>query len=114
MFRADGTGTLNARSVSVDAPPFAGAASGEYTFQYTYTIGEDGKLSITMVPGTYKGTFLTGARAGQTDVHVIPVETGFIGEGGRTIGWGRTRRSSITSLSPLANSSSGSAIARAP
>jgi hypothetical protein len=63
----------------------AGAASGDYTFQYTYTIGEDGKLSITMVPGTFKGTFLTGPRTGRTEVHDVPVETGFIGEGGRTI-----------------------------
>jgi hypothetical protein len=85
VFRADGTGTLSARSVSVDAPPFAGAASGDYTFQFTYTIGEDGKLSITMVPGTYKATVLTGPRAGQTEVRDIPVETGFIGEGARTI-----------------------------
>jgi hypothetical protein len=85
VFRADGTGTLTARDVSVTAPPFAGASSADYTFQYTYTIGEDGKLTITMVPGTFKGTELTGPRAGETVVHVIPVETGFIGEDGRTI-----------------------------
>jgi hypothetical protein len=85
VFRADGTGTLNGRAVSVGAPPFAGASSSDYTFQYTYTIGEDGKLSITIVPGTYKATVLTGPRAGQTEVIDIPVETGFIGEDRRTI-----------------------------
>jgi len=85
VFRADGTGTLNARSVSVGAPPFAGASSGDYTFQFTFTIGEDGKLTSTMVPGSFKATILTGPRAGQTETRDIPVETGFIGEGGRTI-----------------------------
>jgi hypothetical protein len=85
VFRADGTGTLNARSISVTAPPFAGASSGDYTYQFTYTIGEDGKLAITMVPGTYKATVLTGPSAGQTETRDIPVATGFIGEGGRTI-----------------------------
>jgi hypothetical protein len=38
-----------------------------------------------MVPGTFKGTFLTGPRTGRTEVHDVPVETRFIGEGGRTI-----------------------------
>ena len=64
VFRADGTGTLNARSISVTAPPFAGASSGDYTYQFTYTIGEDGKLSTALVPGTYKVTVLTDPRAG--------------------------------------------------
>jgi hypothetical protein len=31
VFCADGTGTVKSRSVSVSAPPFAGASSGEYS-----------------------------------------------------------------------------------
>jgi hypothetical protein len=60
-------------------------SSDETTFQFTYTIGEDGKLSTALVPDTYKVTVLTGPRAGQTAVEEVPVETGFVGEGGRTI-----------------------------
>jgi hypothetical protein len=85
VFHADGTGTVNVRSISVTAPPFAGVSSDETSFQFTYTIGEDGKLSTALVPRTYKVTVLTGPRAGQTAVEQVPVETGFIGEGGRTI-----------------------------
>jgi hypothetical protein len=59
--------------------------SDEVSFQFTYTIGPDGKLSIALVPGTYKATLLTGPGAGLTAVEEIPVLTGFIGEGARTI-----------------------------
>jgi hypothetical protein len=85
VFHADGTGTVNTRDIGVTAPPFAGAASGETTYQFTYTISPDGKLSTALVPGTYKGTELTGPRAGQTVVEEVVPDTGFIGEGARTI-----------------------------
>jgi hypothetical protein len=85
VFHADGTGMVSGRSISIAAPPFAGASSGDFSYQFTYTIGPDGKLSLTLVPGTYKETILTGPRAGQTEVHGVPVETGFIGEGARAI-----------------------------
>jgi hypothetical protein len=85
VFHADGTGTVIVRDIGVTAPPFAGAASGTTTYQFTYTISEDGKLSTAVVPGTYKGTALTGPRAGQTVVEEGPPGTGLIGEGARTI-----------------------------
>jgi hypothetical protein len=84
VFHADGTGTVNDRSISVTVPPFS-AGSDEVSLQFTYTIGPDGKLSIALVPGTYKATNLTGPAAGLTAVEEIPVLTGFIGEGARTI-----------------------------
>src|SRR6516165_4832398 len=37
VFHADGTGTVNTRDIGVSAPPFAGASSGETTYQFTYT-----------------------------------------------------------------------------
>jgi hypothetical protein len=85
VFHADGTGTVNGRSISVTAPSFAGASSGDFSYQFAYTIGPDGKLSLTLVPGTYKLTVLTGPLVGQTEVHGVPVETGSIGDGARTI-----------------------------
>jgi hypothetical protein len=85
VFHADGTGTVNVRDIGVTAPPFAGAGSGATTYQFTYTISEDGRLSTAVVPGTYKGTPLTGPRAGQTVVEEGPPDTGLIGEGARTI-----------------------------
>jgi hypothetical protein len=113
VFHADGTGTVNDRSISVTVPPFS-AGSDEVSLQFTYTIGPDGKLSIALVPGTYKATNLTGPAAGLTAVEEIPVLTGFIGEGARTSCWARLRRPSNSRPFPMASSSPRSALARAP
>jgi hypothetical protein len=50
VFHANGTGTVNVRSISVTAPPFAGVSSDETSYQFTYTIGPDGQLSTALVP----------------------------------------------------------------
>jgi hypothetical protein len=81
VFHGDGTGTVNTRSVAVGG----GASSTDSSFQFTYTIGPDGKLSIAAVPGTNKATILTGPRAGQTQVNDVSDVSGFVGEGARTI-----------------------------
>jgi hypothetical protein len=94
VFRADGTGTVNSRSVSVSAPPFAGASSGEYSLQFTSTIGPDGKLSITMVPGTFKG-FVPDRPARRADGRARDSSRNRIHQRGRGQScWARTRRSS--------------------
>ena len=82
VFHADGTGTVNGQDRSVDT---AGGETGQSSYQITYTIGPDGKLSVKEVPGTYSHTILTGAIAGLTKVADVPDVSGPIGEGARTI-----------------------------
>jgi hypothetical protein len=83
-FHGDGTGTVKARSLSINAPSNAAASSSDLSFQFTYTI-DHSILSTSMVPGTFSGTVLTGPRAGQTFVGDIPTQVGFIGEDAKTI-----------------------------
>jgi hypothetical protein len=82
VFHADGTGTVNSRSYSVDT---GGGETGDSSYQITHTIGPDGELSVKAVPGTYSYTILTGPIAGLTQVVEVPDVSGFIGEGARTI-----------------------------
>jgi hypothetical protein len=84
-FNANGTGTVNGTSVSMAAPPNASGSSATFTFQFTYTVAPGGVLSLTMVPGTFSGTVLTGPRAGQTYVNPVPFQTGQIGDNERSI-----------------------------
>ena len=82
VFHANGTGTSNSRSYSVD---IGGGETGDSSYQFTYSIGPDGKLSVKEVPGTYSSTILTGPIAGLTQVTDVPDVSGPIGEGARTI-----------------------------
>jgi hypothetical protein len=82
VFHADGTGTVNSRSFAVDA---GAGSTGDSSYQITYTIGPNGKLSVKAVFGTFSSTILTGPNAGLTQVVDVPDESGFIGEGARAI-----------------------------
>ena len=82
VFHADGTGTVNAGDFSVDT---GGGETGVSSYQITYTIGPDDKLSVKAVPGTYSHTILTGPIAGLTQVAEVADANGLIGEGARTI-----------------------------
>jgi hypothetical protein len=82
VFHADGTGTASNRSFSVDVGE---GTTSNTSYQITYTIGPDGKLSVKAVPGTYSSTTLTGPNAGLTQVVDVPDVSGFIGEGARAI-----------------------------
>lgn len=82
VFHADGTGTVSFRSFAVDA---GAGSSGDSSYQITYTIDPDRRLSVKAVPGTYSSTILTGPNAGLTQVIDVPDTTGFIGEGARAI-----------------------------
>ena len=84
-FNNDGTGTVNGTSVTIDAPPTASGSSASFSFNFTYTIAPGGALSLTMVPGTFSGSVLTGPRAGQSYVNAIPFQTGQIGDDARSI-----------------------------
>jgi hypothetical protein len=82
VFRADGTGTVNHRSFTVDVGE---GTTSDISYQISYTIDPDGNLSVKAVPGTYSSTTLTGPNAGLTQVVDVPDTIGFIGEGARVI-----------------------------
>jgi hypothetical protein len=52
------------QSPGLNFPPDAN--SHRFSFQFTYTVDNDGTISTQMVPGTFTSIFLTGPRAGLT------------------------------------------------
>jgi hypothetical protein len=60
-FNADGTGTAQFKELLITHPPAsnAGASSSEQSFSFTYTVADDGTL--TLVTGSVTGTILTGS-----------------------------------------------------
>jgi hypothetical protein len=82
VFHADGTGTVNSRSFVVD---FGEGETSDSSYQFTYAIGPDGKLSVQAVPGTNQITILIGPNAGLTQAVDVPDTSGFIGENARAI-----------------------------
>jgi len=63
-FNADGTGTAQFKELLITHPPatLAGASSSEQSFSFTYTVADDGTL--TLVTGSVTGTVLTGSLTG--------------------------------------------------
>src|SRR6516162_9298507 len=89
-FNGDGTGTVKGTSMNITVPPTPGfppgAGSSNFSFSFTYTVSEDGGWTTTVVPGTDKGTVLTGPRAGQTfTVQNNPTGTGLISRNGDSL-----------------------------
>jgi hypothetical protein len=82
VYHADGTGTLRARAYSVDT---GGGETSDDSYQFTYTTGRDGKLTVKAVPGTFTDTILTGPIAGLTQVVDIPDASASIDQGARII-----------------------------
>jgi hypothetical protein len=88
-FNGNGTGTFTSRTTSITVPPTVGflpaASSSESSARFTYTVNDDSFTSEN-VPGTNKGTVLTGPRAGQTfTVDGVPKATGLISANGHTL-----------------------------
>lgn len=90
-FNGNGTGTFANRDASVNPPPtpptafLASASSSEGSASFTYTV-EDDTFTTQNVPGTDKGTVLSGPRRGQTfTIEGIPPSTGLISANGRTL-----------------------------
>lgn len=90
-FNGDGTGTFTNRDTSVTAPPTpptafpASAGSSEGGASFTYAVKDD-TFTLQNVPGTDKGTILTGPRAGQTfTLEGVPPATGLISANGHTL-----------------------------
>jgi hypothetical protein len=40
--------------------------SVQFSYDFTYTVDPNGKITLDLVPGTYNGTVLAGIRSGQT------------------------------------------------
>jgi hypothetical protein len=71
-FRPDGSGTVAARGVYVASPS---AGSYDVTYEFTYSSNPDGSFTLSVVPGTWLGRFLAGARKGQTFAVTFPPQT---------------------------------------
>jgi hypothetical protein len=88
-FNGNGTGTFKVSTTSITIPPTVGflpaASSSDSSASFTYTVTDD-TFTSENVPGTDKGTVLTGPRTGQTfKVEGIPKATGLISANGRTL-----------------------------
>jgi len=96
-FNGDGTGTVTgtAFSTAVETPMgtlfphfLPNASSENFTFQFTYVVNSNGSWTSDMVPGTYKGTFVTGPRSASHQTQTIdkqPTLTGQIAVNGLTL-----------------------------
>jgi len=69
-FNGDGTGSVQGTDVSTIIPvPFflqPHGSSDTFSYDFTYTVAEDGSIDAKVTPGTWKGTILTGPSAGDT------------------------------------------------
>ena len=89
-FNGDGTGTLKVTSMGITVPPTPGflpsASSSDSSASFTYKVNADDSFTVTNVPGTDKGTVLTGPRKGQTfTVANLSTATGLISDNGKTL-----------------------------
>jgi hypothetical protein len=91
IFKGNGNGTFTNRDTSATAPLppntsfLPDASSSESSASFTYTVADD-TFSTQNVPGTDKGTVLSGPRKGQTfTIEGIPPATGLISADGRTL-----------------------------
>jgi hypothetical protein len=82
-FDGKGNVTNSSTSATITPPPTTtfppSASSSDTTHQSTYVTNADDSFVSTTVAGTFKGTVLTGPRAGQTfTISNFPVFTGLI------------------------------------
>lgn len=89
IFNGNGTGTFTTSTVAFSVPPtvgfFPSANSTKDSASFTYTVADD-TFTAENVPGTFKGTVLTGVREGQTfKIEGIPKATGLISANGHTL-----------------------------
>ncbi len=83
-FESDGTGsaTLDASAINVSPPS---GVTQTITFDFTYTVTEDGMITITGVPGTWFITYTSGPNKGVTIESEGLVFTGPISPDGKII-----------------------------
>jgi hypothetical protein len=80
-----GHGTVNGTSVSTTTPPNASASLAAFTSSITYVVHADGSWGIDVLPGSLLGTYLTGARTGQTFSQDRRPMTGMISGDGKVL-----------------------------
>jgi hypothetical protein len=88
-FNGNGMGEIMQAGMSLDLPPTIGflpsASSDESSGRITYTVAGD-TFTTQHVPGTFKGTVLSGPRTGQTfTLEGVPELAGYIALGDRTL-----------------------------
>ena len=100
--KADGTGTGEFTEFPLTQPPAAGvgASSTNYSVSYTYTIADDGTLTVTFL--SVAGQVLTGPSAGASFNLVPPPLTGRISQDGKTM--------LLSTEAPTANATASSVV----
>jgi hypothetical protein len=75
-FKRNGKGTLQqGTQFALTLPPSpipTGPSSAEFSFDFTYKVTDDGTITVDVVPGTFKGEYVTGPLAGVTFTYVTP------------------------------------------
>jgi hypothetical protein len=93
VFNVDGTGSLVVLlgvSTFVPVPPgtftpgASDASSWEVQFQFTYTVSNK-IITMTLKPGSYLQTYLSGPRAGQTATQDILDSYGYLSADGKSL-----------------------------
>ena len=65
-FGPGGTGAMDVVNHDVGGSPGGGGGSLSVHWEFNYTVEPDGKITFTLVPGSYIGKWLTGTQAGQS------------------------------------------------
>lgn len=95
-FDGNGNGHVSGTAFGIDGRPTPGptgwphfppsAGSGDFGFDFTYTLDDEGGFTATMTPLSYHETFTAGPRTGQTvTVDAIPQITGAISLDGKIL-----------------------------
>jgi hypothetical protein len=66
-FGPDGTGSFTGTQFGMAPPPYLGpnVLPVDLVFDFTYTVKNDGVITVAIVPGTFFGTFLAGSNEGK-------------------------------------------------
>jgi len=71
-FKHSGKGAIEVTAHNVGvSPPFGGGGSLSIHWDFNYTVDPGGKITFTLVPGSYVGQWLTGTLKGQGVFHDI-------------------------------------------
>ncbi|HUL22672.1 MAG TPA: hypothetical protein VLZ10_14545 [Thermodesulfobacteriota bacterium] len=83
-FENDGTGSATLESSAINVSPPSGVTQ-TIAFDFTYSVDEDGMITITGVPGTWSITYTSGPNQGATIYSEGLVFTGPISPDGKII-----------------------------
>ena len=89
-FERDGTGKVSRTGPTVNhtGPPWAlypFAGISKDSWEFTYAVGPDGSITLTQVPGSHSGEFISGPQAGMTYKNEGRNRTGTVSPDGKTI-----------------------------